>query len=264
MSVKYAVNCSILFKELPVNERAAAAKAAGFDAVEFWWPWAEAAPADAEVDAFIQSIKDAGVQLIGLNLFAGDMPGGERGIISQPARQAEFRANLPVLLKIANATGCRAFNALYGLRLADSTPEAQDAVAIENLVEVCKAVAEIGGTVLMEPVSGSADYPLKTAADAVAVVDKVKAAGCDNIDWLADLYHITANGDDAAAAVEKYGARAAHCQIADFPGRNEPGTGELDLDGLVAALYAKGYDGWVAAEYVPSGASADSFGWLKK
>ena len=85
-SPRYAVNLSMLFTELPLLQRPAAAKEAGFDAVEFWWPFATAVPADADVDGFVAAITDAGVQLIGLNFFAGDMPGGDRGLVSWPAR----------------------------------------------------------------------------------------------------------------------------------------------------------------------------------
>src|SRR5688500_18949303 len=97
-SLSYLVNCSILFTELPLLERPAAAKAAGFDAVEFWWPFAEAVPSDGDVDAFVAAVQDAGVQLAGLNFFAGDMPGGDRGLVSWPARSAEFRDNVEVTI----------------------------------------------------------------------------------------------------------------------------------------------------------------------
>ena len=85
---RFDVNCSILFTELPVLQRPAAARAAGFTAVEFWWPWGEAVPADADVDAFVRAVRDAGVDLVGLNFFAGDMPGGDRGLVSWPERSA--------------------------------------------------------------------------------------------------------------------------------------------------------------------------------
>ena len=112
----YAVNCSILFTELPLLERPAAAKQAGFDAVEFWWPWPVAVPGDAEIDEFVAAVTDAGVQLIGLNFAAGDMPGGDRGLVSWPARSGEFRDNVDVTVGIGERLGCRAFNALYGNR----------------------------------------------------------------------------------------------------------------------------------------------------
>ena len=114
--MEYAVNCSIMFKELPVLERAKAAADAGFKAVEFWWPWDVAVPEREDIDAFVASIRDAGVQLIGLNFFAGDMPGGERGLVSLPSRVDDFRANVPVAVEIGRELGCKAFNALYGLR----------------------------------------------------------------------------------------------------------------------------------------------------
>jgi hydroxypyruvate isomerase len=96
----YDVNLSILFTELPLLERPAAAKEAGFDAVEFWWPFAVAVPADAEVEAFVRAVGDAGVRLVGLNFFAGDMPGGDRGLVSWPARSGEFRDNVDVTLAL--------------------------------------------------------------------------------------------------------------------------------------------------------------------
>ena len=127
--MRFDVNLSILFTELPLLERPAAAKQAGFDAVEFWWPWPVAVPSDAEVDAFVTAVRDAGVQLAGLNFFAGDMPGGDRGLVSWPARSAEFRDNVDVTVGLGEQLGCRAFNALYGNRVDGATPEEQDALA---------------------------------------------------------------------------------------------------------------------------------------
>ena len=264
-SLPYEVNCSILFTELPLLERPAAAKEAGFDGVEFWWPFAEPAPSDSEVDRFIQSVTDAGVQLVGLNFFAGDMPGGDRGLVSWPARSGEFRDNVEVTIGIGERLGCRAFNALYGNRVEGVDPAAQDDLATENLAIAGRAAARIGGTVLVEPVSGAPRYPLLTAADAVGVIDRVAAqTGVANLGFLCDLYHLATNGDDLDQVIATYGDRVAHVQIADAPGRNQPGTGTLDLDRYLARLAAAGYDGWVGLEYKPSGASADSFAWLPR
>src|SRR5580765_3580812 len=119
--LRFEVNLSILFTELPLLERPAAAREAGFDGVEFWWPWPVAVPSDA------------GVALVGLNFFAGDMPGGDRGLVSWPARSAEFRDNIDVTVGIGERLGCRAFNALYGNRVEDSSPEEQDELGAENL-----------------------------------------------------------------------------------------------------------------------------------
>ncbi len=275
MVLRFDVNLSILFTELPLLERPAAAKAAGFDAVEFWWPWSVAVPADAEVDRFATAVTDAGVRLVGLNFFAGDMPGGDRGLVSWPARRAEFRDNVDVTVGLGERLGCRAFNALYGNRRDDATPQEQDELAVENLALAARAARRVGGTVLVEPVSGAARYPLLTAADALAVIDRV---GEDDVALLLDVYHLAVNGDDVDTAIDTAASRATgtaasretgtaagrigHVQIADAPGRNEPGTGELDIDHHLDRIAATGYDGWVGLEYKPSGASADSFDWL--
>lgn len=264
-SLAYEVNCSILFTELQLLERPAAAKEAGFDAVEFWWPFAVAVPADGEVEAFVRAVGDAGVRLVGLNFFAGDMPGGDRGLVSWPARSGEFRDNVEVTIGIGERLGCRAFNALYGNRVEGADPPAQDDLAVENLAFAGRAAARIGGTVLVEPVSGAPRYPLRTAADAVGVVDRVAGeTGVGNLGLLCDLYHLAVNGDDLDRVSATYGDRVAHVQIADAPGRHEPGTGTLDLDRHLGALTAAGYRGWVGLEYVPSRTSADSFAWLPR
>ncbi len=262
-SPRYAVNLSMLFTELPLLARPAAAKEAGFDAVEFWWPFGTAVPADADVDSFVGSITDAGVQLIGLNFFAGDMPGGDRGLVSWPARSGEFRDNVDVTVGIGERLGCKAFNALYGNRVDEATPVAQDDVAAENLALAARAAARIDGVVLVEPVSGAPRYPLLTAADVIRVIDRVQAAaGVTNVKFLCDLYHLDVNGDDVAKAIDTYADRVGHVQIADSPGRGEPGTGTLDIDGHLAALAARGYRGYVALEYKPTVGTRDSLAWL--
>jgi hydroxypyruvate isomerase len=264
-SLRYEVNCSILFTEVPLLKRPAAAKAAGFDAVEFWWPFAEAVPADKDVDAFVGAVRAAGVQLVGLNFFAGDMPAGDRGLVSTPVRSTEFRDNVDVTVGIGEQLGCRAFNALYGNRVDGVPAEKLDDLGAENLAHAARAAARIGGTVLVEPVSGAERYPLLTASDALAVIDRVRdASGVENVGLLADLYHLAVNGDDVDKVIADHASRIAHVQIADAPGRNEPGTGTLPLDRQLADLEAAGYRGWVGLEYKPSGASADSFDWLPR
>jgi hydroxypyruvate isomerase len=259
--LRFDVNCSILFTELPLLERPAAARDAGFDAVEFWWPFAEAVPTDHDVDAFVGALEDAGVELVALNFFAGDMPGGDRGVLSWPGREREFRDNAAVVVAIGDQTGCRAFNALYGNRVEGADPAAQDDLAAENLRYAADAVAAIGGTVLIEAVSGPQPYPLHTAADAVAVIDR---AGAHKVRFLADLYHLSVNGDDLDKVIAEYTSRTGHVQIADAPGRHQPGTGTLDIDGYLAKLEQAGYRGRVGLEYVADGPSAQSFAWLPR
>lgn len=263
-TLRYLANCSMLFTEEPLLDRPRAAAAAGFTAIEFWWPWPDnPTPSQEEIDAFVTAVDDSGVQLVGLNFFAGELTGPvDAGVLSIPARSQQFRDNIPVAVGIGERLGVQAFNALYGVRVDDSTPEEQDALALENLGLAAEAAARIGATVLVEPVSGPKPYALRTAADTIAVVDAVRAAGHDNVGFLNDLFHLANNGDDPAAAVAAHTGKTAHVQIADYPGRGEPGTGELDLDALLAQLQEQGYDGYVGLEYKPTTTTTDSLAWL--
>jgi len=259
-SLAYSVNCSLLFTEVPLLQRPAAAAAAGFSAVEFWWPWPDQpVPADTEVDAFVAAVRDAGVNLIGLNFFAGDLAGPDCGVVSLPDRGTEFRDNVDLVVGIGEQLGVEAFNALYGNRVDTASPQEQDELAVENLTFAAKAAAGIGATVLVEPVSGPKPYPLRTAADVIGVLDRV---GADNTGLLCDLFHLANNGDDVEGAVAAYADRIAHVQIADHPGRHEPGTGTLDIDGLLGQIQRGGYTGRVALEYLPSTSTLDSLAWL--
>jgi hydroxypyruvate isomerase len=246
----YSVNCSILLTELPLLERPAAAKAAGFDAVEFWWPFESSVPADAEISRFENAITDAGVQLTGLNFNAGDMPGGDRGLVSWMGRGAEFQDNVDVVAGIGGRLGCTAFNALYGNRQEGRSPEAQDELAVTNLAAAAAGVARIGGTVLLEPVSGAPRYPLLTAGDALGVIARVKdQTGADNVKLLADFYHLSVNGDDVGAVIENHAKDFGHIQIADSPGRGAPGTGNLPLGEWITRSRELGYEGYIGLEY---------------
>jgi hydroxypyruvate isomerase len=261
--LNYLINCSMLFTERPLLERPAAARAAGFDAIEFWWPWPEQpVPADAEVDAFVRAIRDAGVRLIGLNFFAGDLAGADAGVLSIPDRSAQFRDNLDVAVGIGEHLEVRAFNALYGNRVDGVSPEEQDELARENLGRAADAAARIGATVLVEPVSGPKPYPLRTADDAAAVVAAVRSKGHENVGFLCDLFHLANNGDDVDAAIARHADITSHVQIADHPGRGEPGSGELDLDRYLSDLAGRGYAGWVGLEYKPTTDTETSLQWL--
>ncbi|OZC85384.1 hydroxypyruvate isomerase [Rhodococcus sp. 06-156-3C] len=258
----YTVNCSILFTDIPLLERPAAAKAAGFDAVEFWWPFPTPVPGDSDVDAFVSAVRDAGVQLTGLNFAAGDMPAGDRGILSDPSQVRAFRDNIDVTVGIGKTLGTGAFNALYGNRIEGIDPAEQDRVAAENLAAAGAAAADIGAVVLIEPVSGAPAYPLLTADDAVAVIRRVERDhDVHSLRLLADLYHLDVNGDDVAAALDSYSDLIGHVQIADSPGRGEPGTGTLDLPTYLSQLSGNGYDGYIGVEYKAT--RPDTFSWLR-
>ncbi|MGO4119594.1 hydroxypyruvate isomerase family protein [Arthrobacter sp. YAF16] len=259
----FSVNCSIMLAELPLMERPAAVKAAGFDAVEFWWPFASSVPGDAELSRFEHAITDAGVQLVGLNFNAGDMPAGDRGLVSWLGRSDEFRDNIDVVAGIGGRLGCTSFNALYGNRQAGHAPEAQDELAVRNLAAAAAAVARIGGTVLLEPVSGAPDYPLRTADDALRVIARVKEeTGAGNIKLLADFYHLSVNGDDVDAVIEAHAKDFGHIQIADAPGRGAPGTGQLPLAAWTARSRELGYAGRIGLEY--QAAAATAFDWARR
>ena len=257
MPARYVVNCSILLTELPVLQRPQAARDAGFEAIEFWWPFADSVPRDTEVDAFVRAVADAGMHLSALNFAGGDMATGERGLLSDPARRQEFSDNVDVAIGIAERLGTKAFNALYGNRLEGLRPEAQDEVAAANLAGAGVRADRIGAVVLIEPLSGVADYPLRTAADAIAVMDRV---GVPELRLLADLYHLTVNGDDLDGVIDAHAQRIGHVQLADAPGRGVPGTGSIDFARHLAHLGRLGYTGNVSLEYRCDG--PDPFGWL--
>lgn len=266
-SHRFTVNASILFTELPLLERPAAVAAAGFDAMELWWPWIEApVPEQSELDALRAALENAGVQLTGLNFYAGKLPGPDKGALSLPGEESEkFRANVEVAAEFAGAVGCRALNALYGNRVEGVDAAEQDALALANLVYAAGAAERVGAVLLVEALNApeAPDFPLVSSERAVEVVDAVNAAsGVDNARFLMDLYHLAMNGEDLPAVIDACAGRTGHVQIADVPGRGAPGTGGLPLGDLLGRLDKAGYDGYVGLEYRPSAdGSAAAFNW---
>lgn len=265
---RFNVNLSILFNELPLLERPAAARAAGFTAVELWWPWLDTpTPARSELDSLRSAIEDAGVRLTGLNFYAGQLPGPDRGALSVPGEESErFRANIEVAADLADSLGCGALNALYGNRIDGVDPAEQDALALENLVLAARAASRIGAILLVEALNKpeSPRYPLVSAPAAVEVVDRVnEATGLGNARFLMDLYHLSMNGEDLPSVIDRFAAKTGHVQIADNPGRGAPGTGTLPLADHLDQLRKAGYEGWVGLEYKPGDRpSAEAFDWL--
>ena len=258
---RYAVNCSLLLTELPLLDRPRAAHEAGFDAVELWWPFASPVPADREVDALVTAVRDAGVRLVLLNTWGGDMAAGDRGIASLPGRQAVFRNNLDVAVGLAQELSCPTLHVLYGRR-DGSDPGGQDALAAEHLALAATAAQGVGAGVVVEALSGVEGYPLRTSSDVLAVLDGLDPGLA--VRMLCDVYHLAVNGDDPLEVVRRHADRIGHVQVADAPGRHQPGTGTLDVAGCLAALPRAGYRGWVGLEYVPSGPSVASFAWLPR
>jgi hydroxypyruvate isomerase len=254
-ALRYDVNLSILFTELPLLERPAAAAAAGFDAVELWWPFDGPAPADAELDALAGALDDAGVRLAGLNFDAGDLAAGDRGLLSSRSTSGRFRENVDVAVELAGRLGCRVLNALYG----NTSDDTDHDLARENLTLAVRAAGRIGATVVIEALNSfeSARYPITSSRAAFELMDQVPGTA-----FLADFYHLHRMGEDLAAVIADGAARFGHVQLADSPGRGQPGTGEIDYAAVLARLAASPYGGPVGLEYKPVGPSADSFGWL--
>ncbi|MET9220176.1 TIM barrel protein [Streptomyces sp. NPDC088197] len=265
---RFDVNLSILFTELPLLERPAAAAAAGFDAVELWWPWTDdPTPDQARLDGLRSALEAAGTRLVGLNFYAGELPGPDRGALSVPGAESDrFRANIDVAADFAASVGCTALNALYGNRVDGVDPAVQDELALENLVLAARAAHRVGATLLIEALNApeSPRCPLVSAPAAVAVVDRVNAAtGLDNARFLLDLYHLSMNGEDLPEVIDRYADRTGHVQIADNPGRGAPGTGTLPLEELLGRLRKAGYTGWTGLEYKPGAdGSGNAFGWI--
>ena len=270
MTLRFAINLSILFTELPLLERPAAARAAGFTAAEFWWPFGtEAVPSDKDVDAFIGALDDAGVRLVGLN-FVDDLSVGSRGLVSVPEDAKRFRDSIDVTVGIAERTGCRSLNALYGNRIEGRVDQQRD-VALENLAAATAAASRIGATLLLEALNAieSPAYPITSTAEALAEIDRVSAAtGATNLAFLCDVYHLARMDEDLFATIAAHADRFGHVQIADIPARGEPDSGALDFSALFKALTEAGYTaesgrGSVGLEYKPStGVTADSFEWI--
>jgi hydroxypyruvate isomerase len=254
--VRFCVNVSILFTEVPLLERFGRARDAGFDTVELWWPRGE------DIAAVKAAIADAGVDVALLNFDAGDMPAGDRGLLSDPALQEAFRANVPVALELASAVGCKKLNALAGHELPGGSREAQLEVARENVRFAAEAAAAQGAQVLIEAVNTYENGPYLFPTTAAAS-EFVRSVGRDNVRLQYDVYHMQRMEGDITATIERHLGEIAHIQVADSPGRNQPGTGEINYDYVFRRIQELGYDGDIGLEYKPAGGDSDaSFSWL--
>ncbi|USQ79176.1 TIM barrel protein [Ornithinimicrobium faecis] len=258
--VRWVANLHTMFGEFPLMERPAAARAAGFREVEYWWPFdGQPRPSHEQIEDLVAAITAAEVRLTAMNLYAGNMANGDRGVISHPDAAEDFRDSVAVAMTIGARLGTRLFNVPYGRRLPDVAEEAQDAAATKALTYAALAAAEIGATVLVEPLSGFPDYPVRTSRAALKVIDRVRAHSPGaNIGLLMDQYHLATNGEDVRADLEFVVPYLSHIQVADVPGRGAPGSADGDVRGFVEDLLERGYDGAIALEYVPAGSTEDS------
>lgn len=253
---KFAANLTMLFNEVPFLERFAAAKAAGFEAVEYLFPYAY------DKNELAGLLKTHGLKQVLHNLPAGNWDGGERGIACHPDRVEEFRAGVDKAIEYATALGCPQVNCLAGKVPAGVSREQAHATFVANLKFAADKLKAAGLKLLIEPIN-SYDIPgffLNYTAQAAAIIDEV---GSDNLYIQYDLYHAQRMEGELAATVQKHLARIAHVQLADNPGRNEPGTGEMNYPFLFRHLDAIGYTGWIGCEYKPKTTTVEGLGWIK-
>lgn len=254
--MRFSANVSILFKEVPFLDRFGRAAASGFSAVEFWWPSNED-PGDVE-----RAVKDSGLEVALFNFDAGDMPAGDRGLAGDPGLERQFRENVPVALDLAQSLGCHRMNVLVGHEIPGMDREVQLALARENVCFAADLAGAADVTVMVEAVNTfeNGPYLLYTTEQAV---EFVKSVGRDNVRIQHDLYHMQRMEGNLVANLREHIGLIGHVQIADSPGRGEPGTGEIHYPYVLDALEDLGYSGYVGLEYNPTtGTTGESFGWL--
>jgi len=242
---KFAANLTMLFTERPFLERCAAARAAGFDAVEFLFPYAWPAQ---EIKALLTQHR---LRLVLHNLPAGDWDAGERGIACLPDRTEEFRAGVARAIEYVTALEVPQLNCLIGKVPAGVDPRQIDETVIENLRHAAAELARHGKRLVIEAIN-TYDIPgfyLHGTAQALRLIEQV---GADNLLVQYDIYHMQRMEGEIAATLQKHLNRIGHVQLADNPGRHEPGTGELNWRFLFAHLDRIGYDGWIGCEYQPA------------
>ena len=255
-ALRFAANLSMLFCEVPFLERFERAARAGFQAVEFQFPYAHAAH---EIRARLDS---NGLQAVLHNLPAGDWALGERGIACHPARVGEFRSGVARAIKYAHALGVPRLNCLAGCVPEGVSRAKAHAALVENLAFAAAALAHEGLLLLIEPLN-TFDTPgffLERNAQAAAILAEVGAA---NLSIQFDVYHAQRTEGDFAAALGEHWPRIGHIQIADHPGRHEPGTGAIDFPALFAQLRRLGHAGWIGCEYRPLADTEAGLHWMQ-
>lgn len=252
---KFSANLSFLYPELPFLERFAAAAADGFKAVEYAVPYVAKAEELAALNAAY------GLEQALFNLPAGDWDGGERGIACHPDRVDEFRAGIEVALRYAGVLGCRKVNCLAGIAPRGVAAEVLEATLVANLQYAAPRLAAAGVMLLIEPINPR-DIPgfyLNTARHAERLLS---AVGSDNLKIQYDIYHQQVTAGDLVPTYERLRHRIGHIQIADAPGRHEPGTGEINYRFVLNELDRLGYDGWVGCEYRPQAGTSAGLRWM--
>jgi hydroxypyruvate isomerase len=252
---RFSANLSMLYTDLPFTDRFAAAAADGFKAVEYVGAY------DQDASALADLLRQHGLTQALFNLPAGDWAAGERGIGCHPDRIAEFRDGVDTAIAYAKATSCEMINCLAGI-----APEAQgrhplEQVLIDNLAYAAPRLADAGIKLLLEPIN-TRDIPgflINSTDDFERIAG---AIGHDNLYLQYDFYHMQIVQGDLLPNFHRLQDRISHVQIADNPGRHEPGTGEINYSNIFRALDEAGYSGWVGAEYKPQAGTSAGLGWF--
>jgi len=252
---RFAANLSMLFTEAPLLERFVRAARAGFTAVEIQFPY------ELPAEQLQQALKRNKLQLVLHNLPVGDWAAGERGIACLPGRIEEFRAGVDKALAYATALGTPQLNCLAGIRPADITAQESRHVLIDNLRYAATKLKARGLKLLIEPVN-TKDIPGFFLSGTQQALDLIAEVGADNLFLQYDVYHAQRMEGDLANTLTAHIGQIAHIQIADNPGRHEPGTGEIDYPFLFAHLDRIGYTGWIGCEYKPAATTEAGLGWL--
>lgn len=252
----FAANLSMLWDGLPLAERCERASRAGFGAVELWWPGAEQA---AQLPALTARWN---LRLALLNFDAGDMSAGDRGLAGDPSRRDVVRANVPEALAIARACGCPRLNLLLGLRREEYSLEEQMECAADNVAWAAGLAAQAGCEVMIEATNPVDHGPvlLTTTAAAAAFIARV---GRPNVRLQYDVYHMQRTEGDLITTMDAYWHLIGHIQVADVPGRHEPGTGEINYPFVLDHIASRHYQSEIGLEYRPSTPrTEDSLAWL--
>lgn len=254
---QFSANLSMLFNEVPFMDRFEAAAKAGFKAVEFLFPYAY------DAGEIRQQLDRNGLALVLHNLPAGDWDAGERGIACHPDRVTEFREGVSQAIHYATALGVPQVNCLAGKTPVGVTDAVLHKTLIENLRFAAAKLKMEGLRLLIEPIN-TFDIPgfyVSRTAQALDILDEV---GADNAYVQYDIYHAQRMEGELAATMQKHLSRIGHIQLADNPGRNEPGTGEINYAFLFAHLDRIGYQGWIGCEYKPATTTHAGLDWRQQ
>ena len=253
---KFAANLSMLFNEVDFLDRFKAAADAGFEGVEYLFPYA------FEKDALVEQLQKHGLTQVLHNLPAGDWEAGERGIACHPDRVGEFQEGVGRAIDYGTALGCKQINCLAGIAPDGVADDMLRATFVSNLRFAAPRLKQAGMRMLIEPIN-TYDIPgfyLNRTDQAIGILDEV---GSDNLFVQYDIYHAQRMEGELAKTIEKYLPRIAHIQLADNPGRHEPGTGEINYAWLFRFIDKTGYDGWIGCEYKPAAETRAGLGWIK-